>query len=180
MRKVFITAGHNVVKGNGTGAHGIIDEAKEAIVLRNSIVRELEKLGVKAFTDNDESELKDVISMVSKKCSNNDILIDIHFNAGVPNACGAEVIIPDMYTLKEKDLAGKLLDVVCSSIGVRRRRVITETETPRKRIGMLRYPNCNNLLVEVCFVTNAADVSLYQQGAANLARNIALLIKSEL
>lgn len=181
MRKVFITAGHNIKNGLGTGAIGIIDESKEAISLRNSIVKELSKLGIEAKTDDDKAELKDVINMVSTNCKPEDFIIDIHFNASDnKSANGSEVVVPDSFNLTESHFASKILDLICYTLCTSRRRVLTERETGRKTIGILRYPKCNNILIEVCFVTNKQDVSKYQAKSATLAKNIANLIKEQL
>ena len=67
-KTVFLLAGHNIAPdGKGTGAHGFIDEAVEAVRVRNALTERLEQLGLTVSTDSDEPPLSQVIKWLKSK-----------------------------------------------------------------------------------------------------------------
>jgi N-acetylmuramoyl-L-alanine amidase len=103
-----------------------------------------------------------------------DVCVDIHFNAGPPTATGVEVITADRFTREELGAATRM-SVNCSKIlGIRNRGVKTEKDTARKMIGILRNEKGINLLIEICFISNANDMKAYQSKKRELAVEVAL------
>jgi N-acetylmuramoyl-L-alanine amidase len=170
MRKIIISAGHGGTDPGASG-NGYI-ERDLAIELRNLIVSELKALGISALVDDDKNALKQTLLWLRGKFTTGDILIDMHWNAaGNPDANGSEVIIPQIASSFEKDLAAAILKCF-TSFGFRDRGVKPETETARKSLGWMR-PNAENVLIEVCFISNLTDMKLYQANKQGIARRVA-------
>lgn len=170
MRKIIISAGHGGTDPGASG-NGFI-ERDLAIELRNLIISELKALGISAMSDDDKNALKQTLLWLRGKFTTGDILLDIHWNAASnPEANGSEVIIPQIASTFEKDLAAAILKCF-TSFGYRDRGVKPETETARKSLGWMR-PNAENILIEVCFISNVTDMKLYQANKNGIARRLA-------
>lgn len=175
--KLYITAGHEVHDGKGTGAHGFGDEAVEARRLAAAVITKLKKLDIPCETDNDSWSLREVINWLIGKTDKNSVCIDIHFNAAGPQITGTEIIIPDISTKKEEWWAKELVLTLARTLEIRNRGVKKEKDTFRKKIGILRQPkSATNLLLEICFITNREDMDKYNKKFNLLATEIACKI----
>lgn len=184
--KLYITAGHQVINGKGTGAHGFRDEAVEAVKLRDALCDELTQRGLSVLKEGEATSLNKVIDWLTRNVREKDIVIDIHFNAAVnPNAQGTEVLIPEKYTQTELKLAHDLAKAISASLTIPMRRgkliysgVKTETESHRSSIGILNRPwRAHNVLLEVAFVTNYKEMTdLYPNNFHALVHNLADVI----
>ena len=172
MRKIYLTAGH---RGGTTGANGNgLNEAEEAIYLRNLIADNLVASGVDVFVDYDTASLSQVTQVINATCNRNDICIDFHFNAVAnPTANGSEVLRPFTFTPLEVSLAEHILSAICSSLGTKNRGVKHEGQGHHSRLAMLSDVKCNSIIVEVCFISNEKDVALYMQNKNKLVSAIA-------
>lgn len=177
MRKLFLIAGHG---GKDPGASsGSYIERDLAIELRSLINNELKKLNVVATMDANENYLALTLSWLRGKVSAKDVIIDIHWNSSEnPTSNGTEVIVPEEASQYEKEFANALVTTI-ASIGFRNRGVKPETETARKRLGIMR-PVAENILIEVCFINNTQDMLLYQKSKQILAKKLAYIIKDYL
>jgi N-acetylmuramoyl-L-alanine amidase len=165
MRTVYLIAGHEVVNGRGTGAHGFIDEAVENERLRNDITKILRERNIKVVNDNNRSKLREVISWLKSIIRSQDLIIDIHFNASSNSkATGTETLIPKNANNIEKELASELAKVMASTLNIKNRGVKCESTTRFGRLGILSDPHkAINVLIEVCFVSNKSDVDSYKE-----------------
>ena len=186
---IYLTAGHHVVNGKGTGAHGVqckqypsgFDEAREAIVLRDLIAAECRRLGFPITTEPDDKPLSKVLAWLRSVAGADDTCVEIHFNAGPPNATGTEAVVQDNHTLVEQGIAIALCRAIHDTSGIRirerkknRRGVLLESETARGRIGFLRSPKvATNVLLEVCSCTSKSDVDKYFTNRSKIAKAIA-------
>jgi N-acetylmuramoyl-L-alanine amidase len=172
-RKVFVSSGHG---GNDTGAvEGIYIERDLAIEFRNLLVKELQTLGVKCSIDADVNALKQTLDFIKGKFLPSDILLDIHFNAG--GGTGVEIIVPNVSTPFEKQLAQRIADVINTVTGLKKRGggVKPESETARKTLGWMR-PNSENILIEMCFIDNKTDMAVYNLNKYRIAKEIAKIL----
>ena len=172
-RKIFLSAGHGG-KDSGAVGNGYV-ERELTIDLRNHIARELKALGVVPSMDNDRNALAQTLSWLRGKVGNRDILLDLHWNAAAnPEAKGSEIIIPDVASQFEKDLSKALLKVFID-LGFKDRGVKPEALTARRKLGWMR-PNAENILIEVCFISNITDMKLYEANKQNIAKRIASVL----
>lgn len=188
--KIYLTAGHQVIDGKGTGAHSAYgDEAVQALRIREDVTALLRARGVTVFNEPPADTLSKVINWLRGVTVNeSDVVIDIHFNSAAnEKANGTEVIIPEKYSKGELDLGIEMVKAVTSALGTTARRgklihsgVKTEGETAHKAIGILNKPfRAKNILVEVCFISNYDEMTnKYPTNYRKLISNIADVICS--
>lgn len=179
MRKIFIGAGHSNKSGKDRGAagNGYI-EGELAVELRDLIVSKLKTLGITPIIDENTNVLSETITKFRNITSTNSIVLDIHWNAAVPKATGTEVLIPSSFTNFEKTLGEKLATIISETLGIVKRGnngVRTEAESHHGRLGWMRL-NGENVLIEVCFISNESDMIKYQKNKDTLANNIAKIL----
>lgn len=179
MRKIFIGAGHSnkVGKDRGAVGNGYI-EGELAVELRDLIVSELKKMGIAPIIDENQNILSETITKFKNITSPNSIVLDIHWNAATPKATGTEVLIPKEFTTFEKTLAEKIALTISETLGIVKRGnngVKTEAESHHGRLGWMRL-NGENILLEVCFISNESDMIKYQKSKKTLALNIAKIL----
>lgn len=179
MKTIYLTKGHQVINGKGTGAHSLFgDEAVEAEKVVNALIKRLAQENINVRTDENKWSLIDTIGWLLRNVKANDLSIDFHFNASVnPKATGCEVLIPSEHTLIEKTLAGIFAKEISYVLMIKNRGVKTEAESQHKTLGILRRPKiANNLLIEVCFITNEQDMLEYKERFLNLIESLSRVI----
>jgi N-acetylmuramoyl-L-alanine amidase len=164
MRRILLIAGHN---GKGTGAKKYLDEGQETIKLRDAIAKELQsKYGVAAITDKgkDNLNLSGIVVWLKSIFHKSDLCIDIHFNASNNEAAsGVESFIPLKNSEFERVAANKLVGVVSNVLQIRNRGVKIEGQSQHSKLAMLSGFDCENVLLEVCFITNKDDSDRYKR-----------------
>lgn len=111
------------------------------------------------------------------KTNRGSVVVSYHLNASSnPDANGSECIISDSASANSKALAMELLEVTCNTLGTRKRRVLKESETPRKRLGILNKAG-QAVLVEICFISSLSDMMKFDRCKESLARSYARIIK---
>ncbi len=165
---IYLLSGHTVINGKGTGAFGVggFDEAKEALRLRDDITKCLISSGISVINENPALPLQQVINWLSKIVTKDDIVIEIHFNAGPSSAKGVESFVDDTYTRKEFELAKKLSLSIATSTGDTLRGnqgVKKESESQHKSLAILSGVSiATNILIEVGFISNLQSVNSYR------------------
>jgi len=162
---IYCTAGHG---GGDNGASGNgYTEAALTKELRDKVIAILNAKGIPTKVDNDNQTLAQVIATLNPNES--DICLDIHWNASDnPEAKGVETFIPERHTVNEKSAAHELSKNIAAILGIKTRGgaagagVKTESESARKRLGILAQEKGINLLLEVCFITNPTEMKTYQ------------------
>lgn len=172
-RKIFVSSGHGG-KDGGASSGGFI-ERDLTIEFKNLLTTELQKLGVKWSIDADTNALVETLAFIKSKFLPSDILLDIHFNAG--GGEGVEVVVPNVASSFEKQLAQRIADVISTLTGFKKRQggVIPESSTARKTLGWMK-PNCENVLIEMCFIDNKSDMLTYQLNKVKIAKELAKVI----
>jgi N-acetylmuramoyl-L-alanine amidase len=170
IKEIYLIAGHS----NGDpGAIGV-KKTKEADLtkeLRDLVAQRLKLKNVPVVTDDDRLSLSQVLSSI--KSTEQDIVCDIHFNASEnPKANGVEVLIPGRHTTKERTGALRILTGITAATGLRSRGVITELQSHRGSLGVMRESG-SNFLIEVCFISNQNDFEVYHQKKTAVADSIA-------
>lgn len=173
-KNLFVIAGHG---GKDPGAIGNgYKEADLTVELRDLIVSRLREK-YNTFTDVNVSPLAQVISWLRSIVKKDNLLIDIHFNAAInPAATGVEVIVPDSFSSFESALATNICISISKCLSIKNRSVKKESQSARGRIAILNVP-AENILIEVCFITNKQDIASYQANKEKLADVIAEEVK---
>lgn len=173
-RKLFISAGHGNDPNKDMGAVGIggIKEGELTVELRNLIVNELHLLNQDVITDIDSNITRETVKIIKATLTSRDIAIDIHFNAFfIESARGSEVLVPFKSSYVERTLAKILVDNIAACLSTKNRGVKTEATSFHKQL-LFMTPNCENILIEVCFITNKADMLMYVTKKKVLAKII--------
>ena len=172
---LYLIAGHSNTDP-GAVANGV-KEADLNRALRDEIAAIAIRRGAAVRIDDDRHRLAEVIANIHT--TERDVICDIHFNAAAPTATGIEVIVPARPTEQEKQLAGKIAKRGSEIMGIRNRGVKDETQSARGRLAIMR-PAGINLLLEICFITNSADLAAYQKNKRAMAEMIATyLVEAE-
>jgi len=182
---IFITAGHTLKgsnKDNGASGNGYV-EAALTVELRDKIIAILKAKGAVVQSDIDSETLSQVIARLNP--TEKDLSLDLHWNASDnAQAGGVETFIPERHTHEEKSAAKELSANIAAILGIKTRGgrmgqgIKTESESARKTLGILRSELGINLLVEVCFISNASEMQKYQLNKDRIALMIAdFLIK---
>ena len=181
LRKVFISAGHTNVKGMDRGAEGNgFVEGDLTHSLRDLIIKYLNDVyNIKAEADANNTILEKTLSWLRQKTTARCILLDIHFNAATPAAEGVECFVPQKYTEFELGLAEALVSAVVKQTAFKKRGnlagkagVKDESQSARKRLGWMSVVG-ENVLLEVCFITNKQEMEVYKLQEKQIAREIA-------
>lgn len=173
MRKLFLSAGHNL---NKRGAKKLIDETNEAIRLRNSIMLCLSDC--QCMTDCDDMSLTKTIQAVNKFCGKGDIAVELHFNSsGDIAATGAEVVVSNNAMDLSRSTATILVNAVSSALGIRNRGVKTESQSQYKKLAFVSDTKCAAVILEICFISNSHDVEKYNTNFATLVKALADSLK---
>lgn len=183
-KKIFLIAGHNLTAdGKGTGAHGFLDEAVEAIRVRDALAEFLKRDDdLIVFTEDDHAPLSGVTKWLKNCVEKGDIVIDIHFNAATPAATGTEVFVPNEPSDNELVLASLLAQDISGALGIPRRSgkllsskgftgVKYERESQHPTLAVLSAVKADvSVLVEICFVTNEHDCRKYKENFGELIK----------
>lgn len=174
---IFNSAGHSD-KDPGAVANGY-KEAELAKEFRNLINVNLDKLKAKYKNDLDSESLGQYLGRIQPGTGS--VVYETHFNAATPQATGVEVVIPDRHTNYEYEAAKEIASVIACATGLtlrgkKKNGVITESETARGKLGIMREEGIN-LLSEICFITNKSDLERFFQAKHVIAARIADILK---
>lgn len=186
--RIYLTAGHQVINGKGTGAQSPYgDEAVLALELRDMIAAVLREFGHQVITEVPTDALSTVIRWLRPIVTSKDIVIDIHFNSAANvQANGTEVIIPSKHTDAELQLAKSLASEISKALTTKLRSgkiihagVKAEDETAHGRIAILSQPwQPTNVLLEICFLSNYDDMSKYFNAKQHLVHRLSSAISA--
>lgn len=160
-----IHAGHNPDGKVACGAVGLIRESTEARNVKNEVIRQLQLLGHTVYdctVDNGTGQ-GDVLSKIVSKCNSHtvDLDVSIHFNSpakdykGNGQTTGTECYIYSSGSTKAKQYAEWICANI-SSLGFKNRGV-----KAKPSLYFLKHTKAQAVLIEVCFVDDADDVSHY-------------------
>ena len=170
---IFISAGHAKSKNS-------IDYAEKLLTSDFSklLVKELKCLGIRPIIANSESSLRNAYAYIRNKLSNRNIVLDIHFNSDSANATGVETVISIMHTDIEQDIAFRLSDCISKQLRIPvlgKFGVSHKFEIHHGNNHVLEFTG-EQLILEICFMTNADDMKKYQQNKQALAKSIAMIL----
>lgn len=173
---ITIHAGHNKNGKIACGASDYIDESKEARILVPKIRKHLKNNGIKSVdvTVNNGKNQNDVLVKIVNKCNNVNRALDvsIHFNSFKHSSKdgktkGCEVLVYDANDRLPVNI-GHTICKKMEKIGFTNRGV-----KEKKDLYFLRKTNAKAMLIEVCFVDDLDDVTLYKNKKNEIAKIIA-------
>lgn len=179
MRKIYISAGHSnkIGRDRGASGNGFI-EGELTVEFRKLLVKELNLLGIKPITDSDDTIFSQTINYFKNLVDSKAIVLDIHWNSATPQAKGTETLIPGKPSSFETELAEELSKTVGETLAIPLRGnngVKTELESHHKKLAWMSLTG-ENVLMEVCFISNKNEMQSYQKNKENLAKNIAKVL----
>ncbi len=176
-KKVYLLAGHSSSDPGAIGINGR-KEADETIKLRNAVAERLKEMKTTVIIDNDRQNLRQVLAAIS--ANEEDLVVDLHFDsASNSNATGTTTFIPDRSSGVERILAAEITTGLSSILGIKNRGVLSELKAHTGSLGVMRE-NGTNVLVEVCFISNAKDMISYDEKFDHVVEHIATCIKKRM
>ena len=174
---VFCSAGHNLkgIKVDPGAVGNGFREADLAVEFRDLVIKECLKLGLKVIQDKDDERLGDYLERI--KTGNGSVVVEFHFDAAASSsATGTTSLIEAEADRLDRAFAKELVELTSKTLGIKNRGVITEKESHRGSLGLMREEGIICLL-ELAFISNKQDVSLYKENKEKLAFSMAGVIK---
>lgn len=154
-RPVFISAGHDS-KTPGCVANGH-KEADLTLYLRDRVAANLRGMNVRVVTDGREGQnlpLRDALKLAKE---NNGPSVELHFNAPGGKSTGVEVLAnPEL-----KPLALQIAAAISTVLQIPLRGVLGWKSPNSGQHERLAFCEAGGLIVEVCFMTNSAELNNY-------------------
>lgn len=171
----YITAGHH--NDDSGASYNGRQENKETIKARDLLLSFFEK--EKIIMDNDWENNTQLQHRI--KPADGSVLLDIHFNAGSPQASGTECLVnsrdfTDKASLSYK-MASEIVATTADVLGIRNRGVKSEQDTRHKRLGILNLGAGISVLWEICFISSSEDMEKYDNRKDILLKKVAEILK---
>lgn len=176
---IFISAGHasHSIKHNDPGAvnKAGVKEGDLVIEFRDLVCHELDMLGMKYIKDSDEESLAQYLKRI--QTGSGSCVLEYHMDAAnSETATGTTVIVGNDADRLDKAFAKEIADNTAAILGIKNRGVITEAESHRGKLGLMREHGIV-ALCELCFITNPDDLDRYHLRKRELAQSHALILR---
>lgn len=160
--KICINAGHTKF-GAGTGANKYLNESIETRKIAYELMKLLADTNhevVPVVFDKSNNNLKEAVELANNEKAT--LLVSIHLNAGGGSGC-------EVYTYNAKNLPAA--HKVCKNLeklGFKNRGIKNGSN-----LYVIKNTKMSAMLIEICFVDNKEDVSLYNKvGVEEIAKAI--------
>jgi N-acetylmuramoyl-L-alanine amidase len=192
MRKLIISAGHSCTLRDANGntknivqpdrgavsSSGTYIEGDLTANFRKKLCNDLNEIGVKAVVDRDDSVLANSLRFFKSLVSANDIAIEFHFNSSSSTlATGTEVLIPQQASKLEKQIGSDIAHIISVTLGIKDRGIKTELDSHHTKLGWLNKLNCENFIVEICFISNFSDLNSFLTTENRLSKQLSNYLK---
>ncbi|ADG59916.1 endolysin [Acinetobacter phage Acj9] len=169
MTTFTITAGH------GAGDPGALGfgrrEADIAVDMRNMVTFYLERDGFKVINDGDGKENKSLTEAI-KLINKSDIAVEFHCNASAnATAQGVETLAKTQHAKLAKDISQAITGV--TGWKLRREDGWYKDANEHSRLGFVRN---GGLIVELFFITNAAELKIWDEKKWLIAKAVAAVL----
>lgn len=178
---VFVSAGHNsqskTIKQDPGAVNPVtgIKEGDLTIEFRDLVKAELTLLGVRYISDTEEENLAMYLNRI--RTGNGSVVIEYHFDsASNPKTSGTTSIVEEDADRLDRAFAREIADSTANILLINNRGVISEKESHRGRLGLMREQGIITLC-EIGFVSNEDDIAKYHARKLVLAKAHALIIK---
>lgn len=173
---VIINAGHwdnpdtSYIEDSGATRNHIIEQV-EVAKIRDILVGILETYDYTVYSVPDHLNLSDSIKWANERAPelNDGLAVDIHLNYSVkPSPRGSEAFFGD--TDISRKVAAALSKGISESMGIPNRGAKPDTASAVRRLAWIRETTMWASLVEVCFLSNNADMEvLHSEGGYRMA-----------
>lgn len=170
---IYVSAGHNPkgIKPDPGAVGNGVREADLTVEFRNLVINELNKKGAKFMSDRDDERLGEYLERI--KTGNGSVVLEFHFDAVESSkATGTTCVIGVDADRLDKAFATDLVNRTATTLGIRNRGVISEADSHRGRLGLMRESGIVALL-EIGFISNPEDLKAYNAKKLQLASEIA-------
>lgn len=169
MKTILVSAGHSTIPPRDSGAvgNGYL-EAVEALRLRDATAKCLREKGI-VVTEDGADGINEPLTKAIRLARKAQVAVEFHFNAGPSAATGIEVLSKP----NKKPLAQKLAAAIGKATGLKLRGDggwKSDSSGQHHRLG---FCEAQGLVVEVCFISNAADMKAYRANFDSIAANVA-------
>lgn len=177
---IFISAGHNsksktIRQDPGAVNKNGIKEGDLTIEFRDLVKKELDALNVKYISDSDEESLAAYLDRI--QTGSGSVVVEYHFDAhDNPEATGCTGIVESDADRLDKAFAKELNDATANTLVIRNRGIITELDSHRGRLGLMKETGII-CLQELGFISNPYDLERYNLLKKELAYLHAVIIK---
>ena len=177
---IYISAGHNSKSKNIKQDPGAVNkqgikEGDLTIEFRDLVSKELTKLGAKFITDSDEESLAMYLNRI--QTGSGSVVIEYHFDSAESDkATGTTGLVEAEADRLDKAFAKEITDSVSNTLAIKNRGVISESDSRRGRLGLMREEGII-CLCELAFISNPNDLAAYHANKQKLAAIHAQIIK---
>ena len=175
---IFYSSGHHIKGDKGEDPGAIAFGSKENELTQDFekyVLECLKKYPNKVITDDPSEPLRDYLKRINP--GKGSVVCESHFNAFDGKKSGVEVVVPKDPTSDERKLASEISKAFAYIMGLPDRGVITEEQTARKSLGIMKEDGIN-VLIEICYMDNKSDIEKYKTKKKELAKALAdLLVK---
>jgi N-acetylmuramoyl-L-alanine amidase len=125
-------------------------------------------------TDFDEEALPQYLTCI--KTGSGSVVIEYHLDAAATlTATGTTGLVEEEADRLDKAFAKELTDSTAATLGIRNRGVISEADSHRGRLGLMREDGVI-CLIELCFISNKSDLQALFNNMQRLAAQHAQII----
>lgn len=173
---VYLSSGHAALSKKSYDPGAIGNGQKEGLLtieFKKLVQDALASLQVSYVSDTEEESLSEYLRRI--KPGNASVVLEIHFDAAGPTATGTTAIVGADADRLDKAFAKELAETTAAVLGIKNRGVISEADSHRGRLGLMREQGIV-CLMELCFISNKNDLKTYQLRKRELAAAQALII----
>ncbi len=172
MGRIIISAGHH---HNDPGALALgTNEAREMILTRDLLVRDLKSRGFEIISVPDHLTLRETIDWINANSITGDVALEIHGNAFNGSVRGTEAFYIYGNSQRRKDTELLLSELIKEVPGLPSRGAKPDSRSQhRGGLGFCRQVRVASILMELCFLDNRQDLDLLQNNRSGFARGLA-------
>ena len=177
---IFISAGHNIGSQKTKEDPGAVNSQKIkenliAIEFRDLVCKELDKKGLKYIKDVNDEKLSDYLKRI--KTGSGSVVLEFHCDSSSnEQASGTTGIIGDDSDRLDFLFSKEINDCFSSTLEIRNRGVIKESQSHRGKLGLMREQGIVSLQ-EMFFLSNFSDLKSYNTKKYILAPKVADIIE---
>lgn len=173
-KPILVSAGHTNIRGLDRGAEGSgYIEGLETLRLRNATAGFLRLAGLDVVEDGADGENEPLKKALALARSSR-LAVEYHFNAGPATATGIEVLSK----IRHRRLAQMIASAIAGATGLRLRGDKGWKADDSGQHHRLAFCEAGGLIVEVCFISNGADMAAYQRNFEAICRGVARVLES--